>query len=191
MGQVAVELQIDAAFAEFGFELVDALHREKLVLGAPMPLHRHLDGRRVEEFQRRHAIKHHPGGQLGNEVQGQQSQRAAHAEAGYADFLAVAFEVIHRAANVLGCCVGKVEFVHQVRHQRKITGCGKAIGNPADLIVQAPPLLDDHHGRRPFGLGRTGEIAADFFTVRAFERDGGARCVCQCLRHGMLPAGIR
>ena len=32
----------------------------------------------------------------------------------------------------------------EIRGERVVPGAGKTIGDPADLVVQSPPFLDDH-----------------------------------------------
>src|SRR5699024_4860204 len=93
----------------------------------------------------------------------QHGQHAAHAKTDDADALAVRLQVLDRAAYVLRGGVTEIEAVHvvlglgriqralaaeQVRDRDPVTGLGPLPADTLDLLVHAPPLLDDDDGRR-------------------------------------------
>mmetsp|Transcript_21584 Transcript_21584/g.51159 ORF Transcript_21584/g.51159 Transcript_21584/m.51159 type:complete len:251 (-) Transcript_21584:430-1182(-) len=188
VGQVAMPLVAHAGLGQLGLQAVDAADREELVLRGPVGLQRDADLAGVHELQRRHAVPDHGRVGLGHQHRRQQRQRAAHAVAGHADLAAAeaqALQVLHRAAHILRGRLAEVQARHQVvgllgldgalpavevRHQGREAGAGEALGHAADLVVQAPPLLD--HDDRPHGLLGLGEVAGQGGAVGAPEFEG-------------------
>lgn len=153
-----------------------------------MRQYRHLDARRIDIVERGAAIPDDAGRQLGKLGHGQQGQDAAHAEARYRDFAALPLQVVDGAADILIDGIAKVEAVHQVMgfflfdghlapiqvwNQRQVACQGEAVGHAANLIVQAPPFLDDDNGRRAVELCRLREIALHLLSVGTGERHHG------------------
>jgi hypothetical protein len=128
---------------------------------------------RVGEFLRRYAVEADRRREPRHMHGGGDGQRAAHAETHARHLAAHAMQMLNGAANVLVGGAGKIEAVHQVaglvrilrdaaleqvRRQRVVAGGGEAVGDAADLRIEAPPFLDHHHTRA--ALAGTGEIAA-------------------------------
>jgi hypothetical protein len=90
--------------------------------------------------------------------------------------------MLRRPAQILVRRVGEIELAHQmvglvrlggktalveIRGERVVAGAGKAVGNPADLVVEPPPFLDHHDAGATLPSGR--EIALGLAAVRSCE----------------------
>ena len=67
----------------------------------------------------------------------------------------------------------------EVWHQRLKTRQSQPVGDATDLVVEAPPLLDDHDGRGVGCVGRYGQIALHGFAVGPLKFNHGSHC-CSC-----------
>ena len=141
----------------------------------------------VGELGRRDAVEADRGRDLGHVHRGGDRQRAAHAEAHDAHARARRCQVPGSAPDVLVRRAREVEPRHQVvrlvgllsdaalvqvGREGGVAGAREPVGHAADLVVQAPPLLDDDDGR-PSGAG-LGQVAAGAATVRPLEFDASS-----------------
>ena len=193
LGVVAVEFELHTGLAQLRLQLVHAVDGKEPVACAPVAEQRRLDLGGVDILERRIAVPHDGGVVLGDVHRREQRERTAHAESGHAHLRAArTLEVLHGAADVLPCRIAEVEVVHQVpglfrlhgflaaieiRHERPVSRCGELVRNPLDLIVEAPPLLDNHDTRRTVAPRRLHEIALSRLAVRPLEADHFAHVV--------------
>src|SRR5262249_58234340 len=87
-------------------------------------------------------------------------------------------ERVHLAARGLGVVIGNDRAGVEVGRERFVSGQCEAVADALDLLLQAPPLLDDDHAWS-LGTSGLGEIPRRPLAVRPWECDVGA--------HALLP----
>ena len=108
--------------------------------------------------------------------------------------------MLDRAGNVLVGGADEIEAAHhvigfirllrdaafvEVWRQGVVTGRGEAVGGGLDLIVEAPPFLDDDNAG--LALACFGEIALAARAVGTLEVDHAAHCVSSVDAHPTSP----
>jgi hypothetical protein len=185
VGLVAVKLWRIAGAAHGGVQRIDGGRRAPVVLVGEMPLEGNPDVGRVGKLLRWNAIEADPGGKIRHVHCGGNGQRAAHAKTHRRNLGASqCTQMIDRAANVLVGGSRKIQTVHQVirlvgllghaaleqvRCQRVVAGPREAVGDAANLVIQAPPFLDHHHAG--LALPGAGKVAATGTAVGPLEVD--------------------
>src|SRR5438105_4224387 len=187
---VPVERVRDARGFQLRLELVDVLDLEEAVVDGEVAHQRRFDLRRIDVVERREAVPRDRGVRFRHEAGRENRQRTAHAVAGDADLRARLLQILHGAADVLGCRVAEVQAAHQVLgllrvetdfaaieigHERAVSLLRVVIGHAPDVIVDTPPLLDDDEARRFRAVRGLGVIAGAVLPIWT--------CECNCA-HG-------
>src|SRR6266851_5638031 len=160
---VTVDLVFDAGGFQSLFEIVDRGGGAPVVLVGEVPLKRHLHLGRVGELLGRDAVKADRGVDLRDMHRRGDRQRSAHAEPHHRDLAALPPKVLGGTSEVLVRRRREVETGHQmvglvglgrqaafvkIGGQRIVAGASEPVGHPANLVVEAPPLLDHDHARQ-------------------------------------------
>src|SRR5262249_52815059 len=96
--------------------------------------------------------------------------------------LVVRIEKVRRAHLAVGgfrVVIGDDRAGIEIGRKRLVAGEHEAVANALDLILQAPPFLDDHDARR-LGASGLGEVAGRILAVRLLEDDLRAHASSAC-----------
>src|SRR5262249_34102802 len=197
---IAEELVVRPCRFESHFERIDRLWRTPIVLISKMALQWDGNAFRISGFNGWNTIKTHPGVEFRDLDPGDEGQRSTHAKTHDSCPTPTCLQVLHCPAHVLFRGAYPVEPSHemvrfvrlggdppliQIRRQRIKARGREAIAHPTDLIVESPPLLDDHD--MFCTASGCGQITGDTPTLRGFVLHGLAHMGVLPLWH-LLPA---